>query len=193
MLPHSTPNRSFDDVNKPCDGTNRRDFLRVIGLGAAATLSPAFSMAADSTGAAVPSDPKFSPAWGDSLLSRGAPTVYRGNDLATIGMPVGGLCAGQLYLGGDGKLWHWGIFNRHIDSGCGGPALRTADEAHLAIGARVWLPRARRRARPSFAPWIGRASPPSPSEATIRSATLNTAIRQCRSPSRSTPSHRSFR
>ena len=52
-----------------------------------------------------------------SLTDRGQRTVYRGADLEKIGMPIGGLCAGQLYLGGDGKLWHWDIFNQRIATG----------------------------------------------------------------------------
>ena len=52
-----------------------------------------------------------------ALTTRGTRTVYRGAALANIGMPIGGLCAGQLYLGGDGKLWHWDIFNRHVGTG----------------------------------------------------------------------------
>ena len=60
----------------------------------------------------VPADKKLSPEWVKSLFERGERTVYRGKELEKIGMPIGGLCAGQLYLGGDGKLWHWDIFNQ---------------------------------------------------------------------------------
>lgn len=42
----------------------------------------------------------------------GKPFVARGAELAKIGMPVGGLCTGQLYLGGDGRLMNWDIFNQ---------------------------------------------------------------------------------
>ena len=49
------------------------------------------------------------------LRARTQPEAYTGQDLRFIGMPVGGLFAGTLYLGGDGQLWNWDIFNQKKD------------------------------------------------------------------------------
>ena len=103
-------------------GMDRRTFLKLsAAAGAAAMLGSQPAVAGPFTRAdfdkLVPADKKLSPDWVRSLFERGSRTVYRGAELEKIGMPIGGICAGQLYLGGDGKLWHWDIFNRHVGTG----------------------------------------------------------------------------
>jgi non-lysosomal glucosylceramidase len=103
-------------------GMDRRTFLKLsAAAGAAAMLGSRPAVAGPFTRAdfdkLVPTDKKLSPDWIRSLTERGSRTVYRGAELEKIGMPIGGICAGQLYLGGDGTLWHWDIFNRHVGTG----------------------------------------------------------------------------
>ena len=100
----------------------RRDFLK---LSSAAALGMVFSRMPAMAGpftredfdALVPADKKLSPEWVKSLFARGMPEVLRGGELKYVGMPVGGIGAGQLYLGGDGRLWHWDIFNSSSKTG----------------------------------------------------------------------------
>jgi uncharacterized protein (DUF608 family) len=56
-------------------------------------------------------------------------------------MPVGGLCAGQLYLGGDGRLWHWDIFNQPIGTGDGNYAHPPKPESPLEQGFALRITR----------------------------------------------------
>jgi non-lysosomal glucosylceramidase len=67
----------------------------------------------------VPADKRLSAAWVRALTARGERTWYSGEDLKTIGMPVGGIGAGQVYLSGDGRLIYWDIFNRNHNTGYG--------------------------------------------------------------------------
>jgi non-lysosomal glucosylceramidase len=59
----------------------------------------------------VPRDKKLRPEWLASLTQRGQPEVYQGRELDYVGMPVGGIACGQLYLTGDGRLSYWDIFH----------------------------------------------------------------------------------
>jgi len=61
----------------------------------------------------------------ERLVDRGRPDTYTGKDLETIGMPIGGIATGQLYLRGDGTLGVWQIFNRHVFTGYGRDCYRT--------------------------------------------------------------------
>ncbi len=115
-----------------CGGLGRRDFLKAAGMGAAAlsALDPRRAIGGplgrlpESAGHLVPADKRLSDAWRRSLLEKGGSRVYRGAELNLIGMPVGGIAAGQLYICGDGTLGSWKIFNQTYFSGTGGDNYR---------------------------------------------------------------------
>ncbi|HSW00941.1 MAG TPA: hypothetical protein VLI39_12260 [Sedimentisphaerales bacterium] len=52
----------------------------------------------------VPADKGLPQGFATKLVQRGEPAVWSGEELETIGMPVGGIATGQLYLRGDGTL-----------------------------------------------------------------------------------------
>jgi non-lysosomal glucosylceramidase len=124
---------------------SRRKFLKRAGFAGALAFLPLPAMAGPFTREdfqnLVPVDKKLSPAWVKSLFERGEPEILRGGRLKFVGMPVGGIGAGQIYLGGDGRLWHWDIFNQ--TSGTGSehyarpliPASPLTQKFSLTIGA----------------------------------------------------------
>ncbi|HVO34810.1 MAG TPA: GH116 family glycosyl hydrolase [Gemmatimonadales bacterium] len=105
---------------------DRREFVATAGaagtalamssLGLPIVAGPFLRQAADHF---VPADKKLSREWVASLFARGQSTWYAGDDLRTIGMPIGGICAGQVYLTGDGRLVYWDIFNQNENTGYG--------------------------------------------------------------------------
>ncbi|MEW6997786.1 GH116 family glycosyl-hydrolase [Colwelliaceae bacterium BS250] len=113
--------------NTSCSpNVNRRQVLK--GLGASmATMTGAFSMpvmagpfsevSSDSSVMSegpIPIDKKLDKDWVKSLYARGTATTYKGwQQLQYIGMPISGIGTGTVYIGGDGKLWVWDIFNEH--------------------------------------------------------------------------------
>ncbi|MBO9727479.1 MAG: hypothetical protein J7623_02445 [Chitinophaga sp.] len=127
-------------------GIERRKFLRNIGL----TVAGALTVRLPVVGRAIADTPHYllstrqpDAAWIASLYERGTVTTYRKskNELQYIGMPVGGIMCGTVYLGGDGRLWLWDIFNKnqegiepktvdfHADVLNGGKKVRSRDGA----------------------------------------------------------------
>ncbi len=99
----------------------RRNFLKSSGLLSGGFLTSQLPLIAgpfkmtDFLPSRFPADKKLDRKWVESLYERGRPTTYlkTKNELRYIGMPVGGICCGSLYLGGDGRLWLWDIFNQN--------------------------------------------------------------------------------
>ncbi|MEH6549153.1 MAG: GH116 family glycosyl-hydrolase [Pseudomonadales bacterium] len=110
---------------------NRRQLLKGIGAGVASAsgvLTMPFSMptmagpfafddknkSVDPSNGPIPLDKKLDENWVKSLYERGSATTYQGwQQLQYIGMPIGGIGTGTVYIGGDGKLWVWDIFNEN--------------------------------------------------------------------------------
>lgn len=67
----------------------------------------------------VPADKQLPADWVESLTTRGhkLDTAIRyskkDGNLDVVGMTVGGIGCGTVYLSGDGRLWIWDIFNQH--------------------------------------------------------------------------------
>src|SRR5581483_7805533 len=131
---------------KRAESWDRRQFLKIVGLGTGVLASHAWQAMAGPFSRGdfdrlVPADKKLRPEWVDSLRARGERSLYRGEDLKKIGMPIGGLCAGQVYLGGDGKLWHWDIFNQRISTGAEHYAKPLAPSAPFEQGFGIRIAR----------------------------------------------------
>lgn len=100
-------------------GLKRREFIKLAGVataGLAVSRMPLMAGPFDEGdwNQIIPADKKLHADWVKSLFARGTPTTSTKSrdELRFIGMPVGGIGCGTLYLGGDGRLWNWDIFNQ---------------------------------------------------------------------------------
>ena len=122
LPPRCAPNPGEGDSCR--SGVNRRVFLKAAGAGVAgvsilSTSTGAMAGPFDSSDHFIPGDKKLNADWVKALFARGEPVWYSGEALETIGMPVGGICTGQMYLAGDGRLACWDVYNRNVSSGWG--------------------------------------------------------------------------
>ena len=87
---------------------NRRDFLEKMAVGAAALTVAGQMTWADEVDALVP---PVTPHEVAARYPRTPPRVYRGKNLEAVGMPLGGIGTGSIWLNGQGELGIWQIFN----------------------------------------------------------------------------------
>src|SRR5580704_3149019 len=96
----------------PSTHTGRRGFLKAValaGIPAAAQTPPQSAPAPSAPANAAPTAPR------PVTLPRSSmryPRVFTGRQLAMLAMPLGGIAAGSISLGGRGQLRDWELFNR---------------------------------------------------------------------------------
>lgn len=110
-------------AEQPARTLDRRRFLQVAGVNVAALATPAALACppADEDGIRhfVAAEKRLDPKWVAGLLERGERHRWCDRELNFIGMPVGGIASGQVYLRGDGTLGCWEIFRETYFSGWG--------------------------------------------------------------------------
>jgi non-lysosomal glucosylceramidase len=121
--------KTDNTADNPMGNVSRRGFL---AAGAGSLALTILDSACDSPAAPIksgthhiPPDKGLDPKCVEGLFAKGSKKVYAGDELTCIGMPVGGVCAGQLYLRGDGTLAEWGVFNVDRFTGYGDNCYRT--------------------------------------------------------------------
>jgi non-lysosomal glucosylceramidase len=103
--------------------SSRRGFIKKAGLLTATLAAMQFPVWSKSVFALdyplhnIPENKSIDPQWAKSLFNRGEATAYykSKNEFKYIGMPVGGLHAGTVYVGGDGRLWLWQVYNETFE------------------------------------------------------------------------------
>uniref|UniRef100_UPI003568F19A GH116 family glycosyl hydrolase n=1 Tax=Stieleria sp. TaxID=2795976 RepID=UPI003568F19A len=138
-------NKKSDPLSNTCCGgtrscspaaTGRRAFMKASGLTAAMLAAGRMNVMAgpfanEDFEHIIPSDKKLSKEWIESLYARGEPLSATGDDLKFIGMPINGICTGQVYLAGDGRLWYWNLDgNRDAKQIGKGPRFTDPDTLH---------------------------------------------------------------
>lgn len=103
--------------------SGRRAFIKktgILGLGIMAARFPVWGSSVFAAGYPkhnISAEKNIDPKWIATLYKRSTATAYKKsrNELRYIGMPVGGLHAGTVYVGGDGRLWLWQIYNETFE------------------------------------------------------------------------------
>ena len=135
----------------------RRPFLKLSGLaGLSFGLPGSRAFATDDAAALyakfVPRDKGLPADWLASLTERGHKLdaairhTKEDENLDVIGMTVGGIGCGTVYLSGDGRLWIWDIFNQHHE----GVVANTRAEIPEGLGLIQNLRRPRERDGANF-------------------------------------------